>query len=43
MHGLLSGVLLVGAFVAAAAAAAFVAVRLHRASRPGRLPGPPDA
>jgi hypothetical protein len=42
MQGMVSAVLLVAAFMVVAAAAAFVAVRLHWISRPGRLPEPPD-
>jgi hypothetical protein len=43
MQGMVSGVLLVTAFAAVAAGAAFLAVRLHRLSRPGRTAEPPDA
>jgi hypothetical protein len=49
MQGMLSGVLLVGAFAAIAGAAVFVAARLYRVSRrvqtggPGPAQEPPDA
>jgi hypothetical protein len=49
MQGMVSGVLLVAAFAAAAGASGLVAVRLYRVSgpaRPGRAAGtqdPPDA
>lgn len=40
MQGLLSGLLLVAVFAAAAAAAVFVAVRLYRAGRGSGQAGP---
>jgi len=49
MLGVVSGVLMVGAFAAVAVAAGFVAVRLYRVSRwvrpsgPGSAGEPPDA
>ena len=43
MQGMVSGLLLVGAFVLVAAAATVVAVRLHRLTRAGRPPERPDA
>lgn len=40
---MVSGVVLVVAFAAVAAAAVFVAATLHRVSRPARSKEPPDA
>jgi len=39
---MVSGVLLVAAFAAVAAACGLAAKRLYRASRPGRIAEPPD-